>query len=315
MSDATTEANVDAPIEGFWPVGAPKPEYSTVIHTTDDFSNSDKEFKFDDYGIFTEAINTANNLKYKVDTAKNDLNVCKANLGDENVFMGPISDSAQDGFTKVDSKVTTFSENMNTITDYLVETADRYNKGDTSASKIIGMQDGKIVAGAPGSFTTNVGATKGIKSGNENQDYVHDYLADQGYNEAAICGILANIRKETNFKSDIGGDDGTSYGMCGWHATRWDRLKDYCRDNNLDISTIETQSQFLVWELNTFDKYIELNNFLKNVPNTAQGAYDAAYQFCITYERPRDYYDKGEQRGGIAMDEYFPFYTSGGNTQ
>ena len=135
-----------------------------------------------------------------------------------------------------------------------------------------------------------------------------DYLASQGFNEAAICGILANIRKETNFRSDIGGDYGTSYGMCGWHATRWDRLKNYCDKNNLDIRTIETQSQFLVWELKNC--YSGLYKTLKSIPNTAQGAYEAAYQFTIHFERPQGMYDKGVERGNIAAGDYYPFYTS-----
>ena len=259
------------------------------------------EYSISDYGIFSDAVTTSNTLKNNIQTSYDSFNTFKSQLSNQGIFMGPICDSCVGGFDRCNSLLTSLNENLTTISSYLMDTAIAYKNGDEAASnKVLNLKSGKLMVATGGAST-------GLKSGNENQDYVHDYLASQGFNEAAICGILANIKKETNFRSDIGGDYGTSYGMCGWHATRWDRLKDYCAQNNLDIKTIETQSQFLVWELQ--NHYPELYQQLLNTPNTAQGAYDAAHAFTLQFERPANMGEKAQQRGSIAMDEYWPFYT------
>ena len=260
------------------------------------------EVTVSDYKIFDDASSTVKKLSGEIDTFLNSLNEYKNTLNNEEVFKGPICDSSLEGLSKSNTRVTTMSSNFATIVEYLNTVSTAYQNGDkNAANKILKVKDGKV-------DITSASASTGKQSGNRNRDYIHDYLASQGFNEAAICGILANIRKETNFRSDIGGDYGTSYGMCGWHATRWDRLKDYCDKNNLDIRTIETQSQFLVWELKNC--YSGLYKTLKSIPNTAQGAYEAAYQFTIHFERPQGMYDKGVERGNIAAGDYYPFYTS-----
>ena len=40
-------------------------------------------------------------------------------------------------------------------------------------------------------------------------------------NPAAIQGILANIEYESGFSPTVWGDEGTSYGLCQWHESRY----------------------------------------------------------------------------------------------
>ena len=42
-----------------------------------------------------------------------------------------------------------------------------------------------------------------------------------------------------------------------------------------------------------------------NVPNTSQGAYDAAYYWCVHFEVPDHTAERAAQRGNLAMNEYF----------
>ena len=78
---------------------------------------------------------------------------------------------------------------------------------------------------------------KGLKlTGNDNKSKIYNYLSEQGFSDAAICGILANIEHESGFRTDALGDGGTSYGICQWHNGRWNNLKNYCNKNNLDFN-------------------------------------------------------------------------------
>lgn len=259
------------------------------------------EIKVSDYKIFDDASSTVKKLTSEIDSLKTSLNDGKNTLNNEAVFKGPICESCIEGLVKCNTRVTTMYDNFNVIIKYLNSVSAAYKKGDEqAANKILKIKDGKIGVGS-------ASASTGKKSGNKNRDYIHDYLASQGFNEAAICGILANIKKETNFRSDIGGDYGTSYGMCGWHLGRWDRLKNYCNSHNLDIRTIQAQSQFLVWELKNC--YPKLYKTLKSMPNNKQGAYDAAREFTLQFERPANMQERSVERGNIAANDYYPFYT------
>ena len=143
-------------------------------------------------------------------------------------------------------------------------------------------------------------------SGNSNQDKIYNYLKSKGFNDAAICGILANVQHESGFRTDALGDGGTSYGICQWHNGRWDRLKNYCNNNGLDWRSLEGQLEYLVWELE--NNYKGVYNTLKNVPNTKQGAYDAAYKWTVDFEIPADRYNAGNRRGNAAANNYWGTY-------
>ena len=65
-----------------------------------------------------------------------------------------------------------------------------------------------------------------------NKTEVFSYLTKElGFNSAAACGIMANIEKESNFKSGtiIRDSNGLlSGGLCQWNGSRLTNLKNYC---------------------------------------------------------------------------------------
>ncbi len=160
-------------------------------------------------------------------------------------------------------------------------------------------------------------------TGSANEAAVYNYAVNtMGLNTAAACGILANIQKESGFNPHALGDSGTSYGICQWHNSRWDRLKAYCTSNNLDSTTIEGQLRYLEYELKNF--YSSVWNRLKSVKNTAEGAYDAAAYWCAVFEVPAGYgyWSNGEihygetsiARGNLAKSTYWNEYSSAGDS-
>lgn len=154
--------------------------------------------------------------------------------------------------------------------------------------------------------------TSGKYSNNETQIYSY-LVGTAGLNTAAACGILANIEKESNFNHTAVGDNGTSYGLCQWHNTRWDTLKEYCSNHNLSWKTVTGQLNYLMYELR--NHYKGVYSTLTSVSNNSQGAYDAAYKFCTEFEIPADRYSVGVTRGNLARGTYYPHYSKNGGTE
>ena len=124
-----------------------------------------------------------------------------------------------------------------------------------------------------------------------------------GLNHAGACGVLANIQLESDFSPLSLGDGGSSYGICQWHNERFNSLISFCNANGYDYNTVLGQLKFLQTELSS--SYPGVLSYIMNVPNTAQGAYDAAYYWCVHFEVPDHTAERAAQRGNLAMNEYF----------
>ena len=136
---------------------------------------------------------------------------------------------------------------------------------------------------------------------------VFDYLTEElMLSDAAACGVLANIEHESNFQPTIYGDKGTSYGLCQWHNERFTALRGYCNALGLDYRTVEGQMAYLKYELG--NKYTSLLLNLQAIDNTPDGAYRAAYLWCVRFEMPSNMQVKAVQRGELAQGKYWPRY-------
>lgn len=126
-------------------------------------------------------------------------------------------------------------------------------------------------------------------------------------NYAGACGVLANIEAESDFNPNLYGDGGDSYGICQWNLSRFDNLINYCNKNGYNWETLNGQLYFLKYELtnNKSDTGYILDK-LQDVPNTAQGAYTAGYDWCYYFERPANKAAKSESRGNNAKNSYWP---------
>lgn len=141
----------------------------------------------------------------------------------------------------------------------------------------------------------------------ENETKIVEILKSWGLNTAAIAAVLGNINAESGFKTDVWGDNHTSLGLCQWHNGRCTNLQNYCRTHGYSVTSVEGQMAFLKSELQS--GYKSTWNKLTSVSNTAQGAYDAAYFWCVHFEVPANKYQKAQERGNTARYTYFPRYS------
>ncbi len=127
-------------------------------------------------------------------------------------------------------------------------------------------------------------------------------------NPAAACGIMANMEKESSFDSTVVIIDSNglpSGGLCQWNGGRFSNLKNYCSKNGYDYLTIEGQLAYLQHEISS-SYYKHIYDYLKSRPNTASGAYDAAWYWCYYFEIPANASTKAAQRGSVAQNTYWP---------
>lgn len=138
---------------------------------------------------------------------------------------------------------------------------------------------------------------------------VYEFLTGElKLSTAAACGVLANIEHESSFQPTIFGDQGTSYGLCQWHNERFTALRVYCASAKLDYRTVEGQMAYLKYELGT--NYTTLLLTLQSIENTPDGAYRAAYLWCVHFEKPSDTQNKAISRGELARGKYWSRYNS-----
>lgn len=130
-----------------------------------------------------------------------------------------------------------------------------------------------------------------------------------GFNKAAAAGIIANMMAESGCCETLEAlePDGTpSYGLCMWHGVRIGRLRDFCDSSGFDWSSVSGQLSFLVWELENYGEFGELYSTLLSVPDTPEGAYEAAYAWCMEFERPANKEAAAAVRGSSARNIYYP---------
>lgn len=152
----------------------------------------------------------------------------------------------------------------------------------------------------------NIADSKVDLSGN-NEQIVFKFLTRvMGYNTAAACGVMANIKYESGYKPTSGGDNGSSYGIVQWHLGRKTRLIEWCGSNGFDYTTLEGQLYYLDYELR--NRYPAVHKRLLAVSNDAQGAYDAGYDFCYNFEAPSNRAGKAVTRGNYARETLWNRY-------
>lgn len=143
------------------------------------------------------------------------------------------------------------------------------------------------------------------------KDSVYSYLTEKlGFNSAAACGIMANIEHESNFNPRcviIDCNGLPSGGLCQWNGSRFRNLKNFCYQKGYNYLSTEGQLEYLKHEL-TKKTYKHIYNYLKSVPNSAQGAYNAAYYWCYYFEIPTNRVSKGTSRGNAAKSRYWNSY-------
>ena len=131
---------------------------------------------------------------------------------------------------------------------------------------------------------------------------------------SSAAGMLANIDVESgHFNITAVGDVeiGGSFGLCQWHAGRWQALIDFCDANGYDWESLEGQLYYLQYEITEGgESGYGLYQRLMSEPETSEGAYDAGYHWCYDFERPAEKGTQAVYRGTAARDIWYPKYWS-----
>ena len=200
-----------------------------------------------------------------------------------------------------------------------------------------------IVKQAPAITPTTATAAQPVGS---NEAIIYKFLTGSlGLNAAAACGVLANLQAESGMQSakcetlclnrlKENGKTYTSatytaavdsgkigraeflnplpgkqygYGLVQWTSPgRKAGLYDLAKKKGVSIGDMNMQLEYLAAEL--AKSYASVLKYIKAVPNTAQGAYDAAYKWCEKYEIPANTAATSAARGKIARDTFWPKY-------
>lgn len=146
-----------------------------------------------------------------------------------------------------------------------------------------------------------------------NEKIIYDYCTQvMGYNVAVSVAILANVERECDFDPGCWGDNGNAYGIFQWNYRR-NNLINWCSKQGLDYTDINAQLAFFRHELTGKDTYSsdgyynKVHTKLRSYPDTAQGAYDAAYYFAEVYEGCMS--SDWSVRAVLARDTYWPKYS------
>ncbi len=144
-------------------------------------------------------------------------------------------------------------------------------------------------------------------TGNNAQKIFHFLCVELGLHNAASVGILTNIYCESGFRPDALGDNGTSYGICQWHLGRWDRLKNWCNENNLSWESLDGQLRYLKYECELY--YPDTMKAIRTTTeNNSAGAWRSAYLWCKNFEVPANTLVVSEKRGDMAVEIFWPLY-------
>lgn len=145
-----------------------------------------------------------------------------------------------------------------------------------------------------------------------NEEIVYNYFKNtMKVNTAVACGVLANIKAESNFNptssyTEKGGF--VSYGICQWNRGRLDNLKSFCSKKGLDYKSLNGQLAFLKSELEGSKKSVW--NKIRSESDTEAGAYGSAYtwakqfEVCAHYINGVDQYVKRGNSGKTYWKKY-----------
>ena len=172
---------------------------------------------------------------------------------------------------------------------------DSQDKGDTREDE---KKIEPVVDPSAGSIYVDVTA---------NEKEVYRYLVGSlGLNRAAAAGLMGNFWHECGFNQAAIGGGGISYGLAQWTGSNFLLLKGWCDSNGVDYRTVKGQMAFLKHDLET--RFQGCYAYLKQVPETADGAYQAAVYFCTDYERPLHTAQQAVIRGNTTRVTYWPRY-------
>ncbi|WCJ63815.1 phage tail tip lysozyme [Agrobacterium tumefaciens] len=146
---------------------------------------------------------------------------------------------------------------------------------------------------------------------NENARYAYSYLKQKyGYTDAQAAGIVGNLMQESTFNTGArnkgdGRDGSDSIGIGQWNGDRAINLHGYAKATGRDVSSLDTQLDFIHHELGGAEK--RAGDMLRSASTPEQAA-----RAMIAYERPQGFSWKRPE-GGHGWDNRLTHAVSAAN--
>lgn len=128
--------------------------------------------------------------------------------------------------------------------------------------------------------------------------------------DSAVAAVLANMDRESSFDPRAIDETGNFFGLCQWSRTRWLNCFNFCRENGLDRFSVEGQLAFLQFELSGEYEWIYLY-FLLAAEDSEDGAQEAQFEFCASFEAPLDVDWEQVYRSKLVAEVYWPMVSVG----
>lgn len=135
-------------------------------------------------------------------------------------------------------------------------------------------------------------------------------INELGYSNEKSIGILSNLYSESEFDpTRLESSNQMGFGIAQWSKDRRLDLELFCCENSLNLYSMYSQLDFLDYELTTRSDFVSLEYGLNNqLTPDEDGAYDAAFLFCETFENPVDTTNAAIDRGAAVMLSFYPLY-------
>jgi hypothetical protein len=126
----------------------------------------------------------------------------------------------------------------------------------------------------------------------KNEETVFRVLAGVELNDAAIAGIMGNIKAESSFRTELRGYGGAG-GICQWEGLRQTRLKECAEELGFEVANIVFQIIFMISEMLPKSRYRDVTcgslfETLKDLEDTEENVEIAADFFNALFERNRN---------------------------
>lgn len=145
------------------------------------------------------------------------------------------------------------------------------------------------------------GPVTGSLSGNNNTEKIWKYFKKQGFSDAGVSGIMANLYHESGLESSrLQNGGGPGRGLAQWEGPRFTALQEFARGRSKSWTDLPTQLDFLMHEMQTNHS----SGFMDYFRNT-DSASKAAAKFENEFERPA--VNHNAERGSTA-EQFFNDY-------
>lgn len=144
----------------------------------------------------------------------------------------------------------------------------------------------------------------------KNAKFIFNYLRPRGWTINAIAGMLGNMQTESTINSGIwqnldSGNTSLGYGLVQW--TPATKYLDWCDDNGLEPSAMESALKRIEYELENGLQYYPTDNYpetFKQFKTSTKSAYYLGMAFLLNYERPAD---QNQTKRGTQAEEWYEY--------